>query len=91
MLRQEFPALRRPSSFSIVKKARSALSFEEAPNSASLSVMIWCVRIPAQRAPSPVPDRPPASERDHAHLLHQRRVKGNLAEAIEDIVAVRGV
>jgi hypothetical protein len=48
-------ALLRPSSWSNETNSHSAFSFDEEPNSARASVMIRCVRISAQRAPSPCP------------------------------------
>ena len=68
------------------RSSHSALSFEEAPSSSSMSVMIRCVRICAQRAPSPCPGIGDlAQQRDHAQFLHQRRIEGNLVEPIEDL------
>jgi hypothetical protein len=74
---------RRPSSFNIVKNACSALSFDEAPNSASLSVMSAHLRPTLAFPTARIGDLP--QERDHPKLLHQWRVKGNLVEAVEDL------
>src|SRR4029077_5628936 len=48
-------AARRPSPNSMVTNSHSALSFEEAPNRASMSVTTRGTRMLAQRAPSPPP------------------------------------
>ena len=70
-------ALLRPSSFSSETNSHSALSFDDAPKSASLSVMIRCVRIPAQRAPSPCPGS--ATWRSSA-IMRNSFISGELKE-----------
>src|SRR5215472_1718008 len=67
----------RPSSRNIVTNPHSALSFDEAPNLASASVMIRCVRICAQRAPSPVPGS--ATWRNRA-IMRSSFISGELKE-----------
>ena len=80
------PALIRPSSFSMARNSHSALSFDDAPNSASLSVMMRWFAFSAQRAPSPLSGIGSlAQQRNHAQFLHQRRVEGNLVEAVQNI------
>ena len=89
-LRRDWSGNRRRSSgpppCSIARNSHSALSFDDAPNSASLvgHDPVGSHARPARAfAMSGICGL--AQQRDHAQFLHERRVEGNLVEAVEDI------